>query len=376
MSQATRISFREVKDALVDRIDALAQQLFSDGYHSAGKKYWMFRNPRRDDRSAGSAWIWLTGPKAGGWCDAASGDKGDVFQLIQLARGGDALDAKKWGQWWAGLDPDEPPAAREKRLIEIDERRRQAEVQAALDLARDRRRAHGTWLHGIPLATKDGRRNPDAALAFRYLENRGIDLSLLPRLPGCTRLLLDQRHAESGERFAALGSIVIGADHRPLALHRVFITAGAEKIGHKPARKTWPDHAGGFIPIWDGGTGLSAKKQSERGELTGTIACEGIEDGFAAAIGKPDHRVRAALSLGNLKNLPIFACDDRLVVWRDNDWGKPAAEAQLQRAVAELADRGRATGTGIYVTSSQIGKDANDLLLGRDVNQQPREEGP
>ena len=196
------------------------------------------------------------------------------------------------------------------------------------------------------------------------MEKRGIDLSRLPRIPGCTRLLFDQRHVESGKIFRALGSVMIGADHSFQALHRVFIGDDAEKIAEKPQRKIWPDFLGGFIPVWDAGTGISAKVQAARGELTPAIVVEGIEDGFAAAIGNPGHRVRAAGSLGNLKHLPIFSCDDSLTVFADNDWGKPQAQKQLDAAAAELADRGQATGCAVRIARSFLGKDANDLLKG------------
>ncbi|RUV57643.1 MULTISPECIES: toprim domain-containing protein [unclassified Mesorhizobium] len=381
MTVAERISFREVKAALLDKLDGLVSELFPDGdYDSKSKrKYWLATNPSRNDTKPGSFWIYMSGPKQGGYCDSASGQKGDVFGLIQLKRGGSILDAKIWGQWWCGLDPNEPPEQREQRAIAADQRKRQAIAEAAAQLDRDRRTAHAIWLHGIPLALKGGVRNPAAALAFAYFEKRGIDLDKLPRLPGVTRLLLDQRHVESGQTFAALGSCIIGADHKFMALHRVFITDQAEKIdlwttvntpdGPKqkqlPVRKSWPDYLGGFIPVWDGGTNMSARKQAATGELTPAIACEGIEDGFAAAIGNQDHRVRAACSLGNLHNMPLFACDDRLIVWRDNDWGKPQAERQLQAACKELAERGRDTGTEVFLASSYLGKDANDLMKGK-----------
>jgi hypothetical protein len=380
MNAPARISFQEVKAALLDRLDALVAELFPDGNFDSDtrRKYWLATNPSRADKNPGSFWIYMSGPKRGGFCDSASGQTGDVFGLIQLKRGGDNVQAKAWGQWWCGLDPAEPPAARQKRLEEADNRKRAAEMQAAEQLVRDRRTAHAIWLNGIPFALKDGTRNPAAALAFRYLEKRGIDLGRLPRIPGVTRLLVDQKHVESGKVFFALGSCVIGADHKFMALHRIFITADAEKIDEwktvqtpsgprdkrLPVRKTWPDYVGGFIPVWDGGTNMSALKRSAIGLLTPAIVGEGTEDGFAAAIGNPDHCVRGAVSLGNLHNLPLFACDDRLTVWRDNDWGKPQAQAQLAGAVDELAERGRDTGTAIYVASSYLGKDANDQLKG------------
>lgn len=358
MKQEPR-SFAEVKDMLLDRLESLVEHLLPDGYLAGGKRYWMARNPSRADRDAGSMWVWLTGERAGGWCDAASDQKGDVFQLIQLVEGGTALQAKWWAERWLGLTGQRPvprPAPPKPDKPPVDH---------AEELARNRRRAHAIWLDGAPLALKGGVRNPAAALAFRYLEEtRGLDLSRLPRLPGAIRLLSDQHHQESGIRCPALGTVVLDAAQGFLALHRIFITDQGEKLPAKPARKVWPSFAGGWLPIWDAGTGISALKQAARGELTPAIACEGVEDGLAAAIGNPDHRVRGAITLGNLRHMPIFACDDRLTVWRDNDWGNDQAEAQLRRAVQELAERGRATGTAVYLAASYLGKDANDLMKG------------
>lgn len=357
-----RAFIEEVRDRLVANIDTLAQELFPDGHYANIKKYWIARNPSRDDRNPGSFWIWLSGAKAGGWCDAASGQKGDVFSLINLGRG-DPLDdfreAMTFARKWTGLDPAATPAERQQRQAQISETREKRAQEEAELLAKARRRAKAIWLDGAPLGIK-GEPNPKAALAFRYFEGRGIDLMRLPRLPGATRLLFDQPHQESGRTYAALGSCVIDADGQFLALHRVFITDDGRKIPQKPYRKCWPEYAGGFIPIWDGGTGLSPKKAAAIGLLTRSIIGEGIEDGYANAIGKPDRRVFAAVSLSNLANFPALACIDDLTVFQDNDWGKPQARAQLLRACETLDGKG----LSVRLAASYLGKDANDLMNG------------
>lgn len=357
-----RAFIEEVRDRLVANIDTLAQEMFPDGHYANVRKYWIARNPSRDDRNPGSFWIWLSGPKAGGWCDAASGQKGDVFKLINLGRG-DPLDdfreAFAFARKWTGLDPAATPAERKERQAKISAAREQRAREEVEQLALARRRAKAIWLDGEPLGIK-GKPNPRAALAFRYFENRGIDLMRLPRLPGATRLLFDQMHRESGRRYAALGSCVIDQNGQFLALHRVFITDAGEKIAVKPYRKCWPEYAGGFIPVWDGGTGLSPAKAAAIGLLSRAIACEGIEDGYANAIGKPDRRVFALVSLSNLANLPAMACIDDLTVFQDNDWGKPQAQAQLTRACQTLVGKG----ISVRLAASYLGKDANDLMKG------------
>lgn len=352
-----------IKALLVDRLEQLAAELVPDGSRSG--HYWIGRCPWRGDRSAGSFWVNLAGAKVpGSFKDAASGEKGDVLTLIQKACGlADFRATMDWSRSWLGISAD----------MTGDDRRRLAERQR-LEAAR-READH---------AAKIGQDRARAASLFRasksrpflgspadlYLQGRGIDVRRLGRMPGVLGWLPDARHVETGLSFPVMVAGMQDAARQIVAVHRTFVApdgAGKAPLGcdargreHK-ARKVWPGElSGAVIRLWRGGSGLDEREAARHGVLDTLVLVEGVEDGLAVALSRPDARVWCAYSLGNLAHVRLPACCDEVIVCADNDWGKPQAQRAFKDALSALTAQGRP----VSVARSPIGKDVNDCLRG------------
>lgn len=75
---AGRIDFRKISNAAAARADAIVRRWLPNGRREGPE--WVTRNPRRNDRRAGSFKVNL---RTGAWGDFATGDKGG--DLISLA---------------------------------------------------------------------------------------------------------------------------------------------------------------------------------------------------------------------------------------------------------------------------------------------------
>lgn len=342
----------EIKTLLQARILDLINALQIEGYR-AGRS-WMGRNPTRADNKPGSFLIYISGPRTGGWIDMATGDKGDVLQLIQYVHRMPKIgDAIRWAKDWLNYR-DVPAPERQKMAAELAARRAEAEKREAEELAQERKRAFAHWLR----SATEIRGTP----AARYLSGRGIRFSVLPRPPRALRFSSQERYAETGERFPAIVALITDNAGTPLAIHRTFLAPdGSGKAPVKHARKVWPaGWDGGTIKLARGETGLPPAEAAKRGLWDRLILCEGIEDGLSLAMACPEYRVWAAISLYNLANIRLPECCGEVIVAADNDWGKHGAEKQLQRAIEALGRQGRK----VLVARSHVGKDANDALRG------------
>ncbi|MFA7504247.1 MAG: toprim domain-containing protein [Burkholderiaceae bacterium] len=342
----------EIKSLLQARILDLIAVLQIEGYR-AGRS-WMGKNPTRADNKAGSFLVYISGARTGGWIDMATGDKGDVLQLIQyvlrLAKIGDAI---RWAKDWLNYR-DVPAPERAKVAAELAAKRVAAEQQEAEDLDKKRNRAFSVWLK----CEAELRGTP----AARYLSARGIRYSVLPRPPRAVRFSPSQKYTETGEHFPAIVALITGNGGERLAIHRTFLAPdGSGKAPVQHARKVWPSGwAGGTIKLARGETGLSPAEAAKHGLWDKLILCEGIEDGLSLAMACPEYRIWAAISLYNLANVRLPDCCGEVIVAADNDWGKRGAEKQLQRAIEALGRQGRK----VLVARSHVGKDANDALRG------------
>lgn len=75
---AGRIDFRKISSAAAARAETIVKRWLPDGRREGPE--WVTRNPRRNDRRAGSFKVNL---RSGAWGDFATGDKGG--DLISLA---------------------------------------------------------------------------------------------------------------------------------------------------------------------------------------------------------------------------------------------------------------------------------------------------
>jgi hypothetical protein len=341
-----------VKALLQARIEDLVRQVAPEGKLDFG--YWFAKNPARSDNRPGSFWIIVARPgkTPGAWRDEATGDKGDVIDLIAYCTNTDRSGALKWAKAWLNFETLPEHAV---RAAEANQRCRNADAErlSAEVLERNRKRAFAVFV--------DAKQAPFlGSMADVYLRSRGIDVRGLPRMPGSLAYLPRGHHVETKTHWPVLVA-GMSDDHGIKAVHRTFLMPdGSGKAPVTPARKIWPSFAGLAIRLWRGETGLPPPAAAKQGLIDTLCVCEGVEDGLSIALARPDLRVWAAGSLGNLAHIRLPECCDRVIVAADNDWGKPQAEAALNRALEALVLQGRE----VRVARSPIGKDMNDALRG------------
>ena len=335
----------QIKALLQDRIEQLVLQLLPEGKRSG--KYWIAANPTRNDRHAGSFWVALRGVP-GSWRDEATGEKGDVLQLICYLRGAGFGDALRFARGWLGLD-DMPPERVAQMSQEARDRRKEAEAREEAEEAKRRAAAKAHWLNCWE--------SLEGTVAERYLRGRNLDLGRLLRRCSALRFAPNEEHHESGARWPCIVAAMSGPGGSIHAIHRTFLARdGSGKAPIDPHRKIWPRFAGAAIHLWRGKSGKPASAAPARSDLL--LLVEGVEDGLTAALAYPEARVWCAGSLGNLGNLVIPQCAERVVVCADNDWGKPQAQALLEKGLQALY----AQGVPVGVCFSNVGKDLNDAL--------------
>ncbi|MFP5516167.1 MAG: toprim domain-containing protein [Alphaproteobacteria bacterium] len=264
-----------------------------------------------------SLYVRLHGTAAGRWADAATGEHGDLLDLIGLNRGlGRLAEVLDEARVFLG-SPRAPPELRWQPPAPI------GSPEAARRLfARSR-----------PLA---------GTLAEAYLRNRGIpDVRTL----GCLRFQPRCWYRDAGDRLAegpALIAAVTGLDGRLTGVQR-----------------TWLDPSGG-------GKAAMPSPRRALGHLLGNgvrfgvardilAAGEGVETMLALRTALPALPMVAALSAGHLAALRLPPTLRRLYVARDND-------AAGRRAADRLGCRAEALGIEALVLAPVLG-DLNDDVL-------------
>lgn len=315
-------------------------------------------NPVRGEKNP-SLQIWVKPGYEGAWKDHGAGLQGDVFDLVAYFNGWSGADGfAKACDWLAvtlGLADASIPQSEQARLRAQDLERadRRIKEQAEKDETA-RRAAMAIYLKSL----KGDLLQSGAAI---YLKARGIDLKKLKRPPGALGCLGAHPHRESGRVLPCMVACLQDAKHIR-AVHRTWLTPDctrkASAIGVKPARKIWPNFSGSFIALSRGASDLPWKKADEAGIADDLVLVEGIEKGLAIAVADASPRVWAFGALANLAHVPVPACADRIIVWKDNDHGNDRARALLERGLDHLHTFGRP----VSVVSSPIGKDADELL--------------
>lgn len=348
------LTIGDLKALLVERLDSLVGELVP-GARSKGAHF-EAQSPLRVDRSGGSFIVWRKGRAPGAWKDFASDDKGDVLDLIACTVcGGNCPPSKearvaaiKWAKGWLGIaaqDPGERSRVREKAKRQATEaQQREAEARR-----QRRRRAFELWI-----AARDWRGTP----VETYLRARGVDVELL-------------EHLDDGVRYAPrldhwterhVGPAMLAAFRHPTAgfcgLHATFLRAdGAGKADVDKAKLMLGQVSGCAIRLTRGDSGLTLAEAEAQGVLSTLALTEGIEDGLSVAAARPDLRVWAAGSLGNLGAQPGSPAIASYLICADNDWAKPAAMAAFEKARAALEKHG----APVAVARAHRGKDMNDL---------------
>lgn len=352
---------------LIGRIDEVAHRYAPEASGSYIDKHLYFTlNPGRADRSVGSFCVNLSGPRAGYWQDFATGQHGDPIDLIALYLGCNVSDALREARAFLGLQNASPDdIRRQKQAAETARlRRRDAEAARAEMRLRVARQAKAIWLG----ARDDLAGTPVA----HYLARRGIDLAALPRTPRairydpqCFAKWIDPETGEVFEkRLPAMLTGVVDRSGDTVALHRTYLGLDAQGLWAKAAmpspKKVLGDYAGAAIRLWSG----IGPRGGHPGPLAGmpqgsrVYIAEGIEDGLTAALIKPEARILAAISLGNLGAVVLPPNITEVTLIADRDDNETARDA-LARAVAAHQKAGRTVRTWLPPEGF---KDLNDFV--------------
>lgn len=377
--QRQTYSIEEIKELIVARMGEFAYHYAppaKGSYEDKGKYFTL--NPGRADRSVGSFVIHLSGRKAGKWEDFATGQHGDVFDLIGLRLGlGNMVDQLREARHFLGLRTDSPEEARQREvaIAAARARRAEAEAQAKRDLDKASRRAEAMYLSAEP--------NIKGSPVYLYLKERGIDLSTIGYQPSALRYLAKcHYHFEdktTGELIEFDGPAMVAAmtnlAGRTVAVHRTWLAIDPATGRWGKARIPHPSQEGQFLPakkVYAWGDGCAIRLSSGLGPKGGKGAplhrcppgtkvyiAEGIETALTARILRPEARVLAAYSLSNMGKVGLPPEVSEVVLITDHDMNDQA-QAQLAEAIAAHQKAGRLVRVW---KSRHPGCDLNDELM-------------
>jgi hypothetical protein len=361
----------ELSTMLADEIEAVVDDLAIDVKMRTPRKLYCFAPWSGHHKPKLEISIY---PIAGKWNDWVEGRFGDALGLVGcvLTRQSDARApgavsaAVKWVRERYGIGrADFNKAAWLERKLEAERKAKARAAKAARELADARKMMFGRWLTSHVLTPGDH--------GWRYLEARGIDFAAFKRKPRAVRFSPEERYhygAEVRHVGPALMSAMTLHDMGFGSLHRIWIDPArpGEKadLTHIAAdagpRKMFPSSEGAAIRIHRGASGLSASEAMKRKDFSEDVTlCEGLEDGLSIAQLVPEMRVDAVGSLPGLLSYVPYKFTRKLIIAADNDWGKPQAQALLDRACARFE---REFQVPVFLARSPEGKDFNDVLRG------------
>ncbi len=292
-------SAAELAHRLAREAEAVCRYYLSNGRRQG--RYWLVGDVQ--NTPGRSLFVRLTGPDsgrgaAGKWTDAATGQHGDLLDLIRLNRGLDRLgDTLGEARAFLGLPKRELPHT-PARTGSTDAARR-------------------LFAHSCPIV---------GTLAETYLRNRGITARLggVPVLrfhPACFYRAQD---AAPREAWPALIAAVTDAAGTIAGVHRTWL----DRDGAGKAPIAAPRRALGHLL----GNAVRFGRASDL-----LVTGEGIETMLSLRCVLPDMPMAAALSANHLTALTLPPALRRLYIARDND-------AAGRHAAMRLRDRARAAG--------------------------------
>jgi phage/plasmid primase-like uncharacterized protein len=335
---------RELAALMAGRVPALVAELLPAGVREGDE----WRCGSLQGERGQSLSVRLHGSKAGVWSDFASGETGDVLDLVAAVRcNGDIRAAMDWARSWLGLSDRPLPAARRSAAPAA-----QPEPERDADGEARREAALRLFLRAEP----ELRGTP----ADAYLKGRGIDLAELGRQPRCLRFVPGLMNQESGRSWPAMVAAINDQAGAHVATHRTWL--GQDEAGQwrkaplRDPKMTLGRYAGGTVRLWRGASGqpMAAAPAGE------TVAlAEGIETALSVVLAAPEMRTLCAVSLANLARVILPPSMTTVLICADNDGDNPAAAKALQRAVAHFTAEGRA----VRIARPPVGlKDFNDVL--------------
>jgi hypothetical protein len=344
------VSIDLIKSRANSKVREIAAELLPNGREECG--YW--RTGSIADEPGQSLAVTLRGPDQGMWCDhscrgTAQGG-GDIIQLVEMAAfRGNRGEAIAWLKSRLGLDGLDPGRLR-KMQAEAAEAREKNDREAAATAEDKRRKALGLFLRGQPIK--------DTPVEL-YLATRGISLEALGRVPNALAFHAEVWNVEAGRKLPCMLAAIV-RQGRHIATHRTWIApdgkGGWTKADLEEPKKVLGSFKGGHIPL----TRARAARRSRRSTPASTCGRrEGIEDGLSVAVARPQLRVVAGVTLGNLGELVLPDQVGRLVIIGQRDT-KPKTLEALERAIGAQQERGRE----VWLTPPPAGgfKDVNEAL--------------
>ncbi|OAN70146.1 DNA primase [Jannaschia sp. EhC01] len=312
---------RVIACRLAANAEAVCRHYLSNGRRHG--QYWIVGNV--ENAPGHSLYVRLTGPTygagaAGKWSDAATGEHGDLLDLIGAAMQITTLkDTLEEARQFLGLP--RPPTQT---------------TQSAPAKRGSTTAARRLWRMGQPV---------EGTLAERYLEKRGL-VGMAPTHalrfhPSCFYWRKGHPPLEPPETWPALLAKVTDLDGRLTGLHRTWLDpATALKAPVVPPRKAMGNLLGNGVRM---------------GNVAGIMAAgEGLETILSLRLALPDLAVIAALSANHLSTLNLPKTRLRLYVAVDND---PAGRG----ATKSLANRTNVQGIEVMPLTPRLG-DFNDDL--------------
>jgi hypothetical protein len=354
--RAFAVDIDVIKSRANQNVRSIAAELLPNGREECG--YW--RTGSIADEPGQSLAVTLSGPDQGMWCDhSCRGTReggGDIIQLVEMAAfRGDRGQAIAWLKSKLGLDGLDPGRLRKLRA-EAAEHAEQQRLDVEKAREDKRRKALGMWLRGKPIG---------GTPVDLYLRGRGIDFEILGKMPGALAFDPELYCKEAGRKLPAMLAAIVDLSGRHIATHRTWLApdgrGGWTKADLEEPKKVLGRFMGGFIPLWKGAA--AGKSMAELPAGTDVWASEGIEDGLTAAVAKPEIRVIAGVTLGNLGAIELPDQVGRFMIIGQRDTHPKTLEA-LERAIGAQQDRGR----DVWLTPPPAGaKDINEALQREDA---------
>lgn len=354
------ISVADIEQRLRDRVEMLAGELLP-----AARREGNYLKVGSVQGEAGqSLAIELAGAGKGWWRDYAGTDHGDMLDLIRVTRGlASKGDAVAWAKAWLGIDDSwergKPPAKanpdeQRKRAEEARARAEQRQAREAAERAQKIKRARGLFLGG-PNDPTPGIKGTPVEL---YLRGRGLEPGEAGEWPRSLRFHAEVWCREERCKIPAMLAMIVTADGEHVATHRTYLMERRgqwTKIDSPNSKMVLGPMGGGFVPI---AKGASGKPMARIPQGEPVYVAEGIEDCLVLRMKKPEARIVAAISLGNLAAMVLPAAARRLVICADRDDNAKAVD-QLERAIAAQ----QARGIEVRLVMPPVGhKDLNDWL--------------
>ena len=362
-------SIADIREMLTQRVDEVAHYYAPPAQGSYEDKGLYFTlNPGRVDKSVGSFWVTLkAGRWQGHWKDKATGQGGDLLDLIALAMNYDMTGAIKEAKLYLGLMTDTPADAKRRAEAAEASRARRAEAERLSRLkAQDRsKQAQAIWLSAQAKIA-------GTPVEYYLRDARGIDLAKIGRQPSALRYQakcyysnVDADGVFTEGKMPAMVAAISDIKGNMVAVHRTWLAIGPDgKWGKAPlvkSKKVLAEYGGAAIRIWTG-TGLRGGKAAPLNKCppeTHVFISEGIEDALSCVMQLPEVRVIAAISVDNLGTVKLPPNVAKVTLVADRDEGAQASEA-LQNAIAAHHAAGRRV--AVWMNQSG-GKDLNDALL-------------